>query len=149
MDAWMIWAVVAVVLVIIEIFTPSFFFVCLAAGALVGSVAAAFRLDLAWQLVLFAVGSTAAFLFVRPVMMKYFLKKDRLATGVDALVGRVARVSEAIDPEAGYGRVAIDGDDWRAVDVAGQPSAVGESVEVVRVDSATVYVRRLPAQQHN
>ncbi len=143
MDAWMIWAVVAVVLVIVEIFTPSFFFVCLAAGALLGSVAAALELGTAWQLVLFAAGSTAAFLFVRPVMMKYFLKKDRLATGVDALVGRMARVSEAIDPVTGGGRVAIDGDDWKAVAVDGQSSAVGESVEVVKVESATVYIKKL------
>jgi membrane protein implicated in regulation of membrane protease activity len=139
MDAWMIWAVVAVVLVIIEIFTPSFFSVCLAVGALSSSVAAAVGLPLAWQLVLFAVGSTVAFVFVRPVMMKYFLKKDRLKTGVDALVGRVAKVSEVLDP---MGRVAIDGDDWRAVEVDGAHARVGDSVEIVKVESATLHVKK-------
>lgn len=143
MNVWMIWAVAAVVLAIVEIFTPSFFFICLAVGALLGAVAAALGLGLSWQLVFFAVGATAALLFIRPVMMKYFLKKDKVKTGVDALAGRVARVSEAIDPERGTGRVAIDGDDWRAIEVDGLPAAVGENVEVKRVDSATVYVKKL------
>jgi membrane protein implicated in regulation of membrane protease activity len=142
MDAWMIWAVVAVVLVIIEMFTPSFFFVCLAAGGLLGAAAAALGLTLAWQLVAFAAGSTAAFLFIRPVMMKYFLKMDRLKTGVDALVGRVAKVSEALEP---VGRVAIDGDDWRAIEADGAHARVGDSVEIVKVESATLHVKRLPA----
>ncbi len=148
MEAWMIWAVVAVVLAIIEIFTPSFFFICLAVGALLGSVAAGLGLDLTWQLVLFAAGATVAFIFVRPLMMKYFLKKDKLKTGVDALVGRMARVSEAIDPEANRGRVAIDGDDWRAISADGLISQVGDNVEIVKVESATVYVKRVPAQSN-
>ncbi len=140
MDIWMIWAIAAVVLAIVEIFTPSFFSICLAFGALCAAIVAGVELGLSWQLVAFAVGATVAFVFARPVMMKYFLNKDKVKTGIDALVGRVGIVSEVLDPT---GRVAIDGDDWRAIEVGGNRVAVGENVEVLRVESATVYVKKI------
>lgn len=141
MNAWMIWAVAVIVLAILEIFTPSFFMICLAFGALCASIAAAIGLGLSWQLSFFAVGSIVAFVFVRPVMMKYLLKKDKVKTGVDALIGRVGRVSEAINPELHRGRVAIDGDDWRAISVDNEPIPLGQNVEIVRVESTTIYVK--------
>ncbi len=94
---------------------------------------------LSWQLVAFAVGSTIAFVFVRPVMMKYLMNKDKVKTGVDALVGRVAIVSEDLKPT---GRVAIDGDDWRAVEVDESHVGIGEKVVVKKVDSATLHVKK-------
>lgn len=142
MEPWMIWAAAVIVLAILEIFTPSFFMICLSFGALCASVAAALGLGLAWQLLFFAVGSTLAFIFVRPVMMKYFLKKDKVKTGVDALVGRTGRVTEAIDPQQNRGRVAVDGDDWKAIAIDNEPIALGQHVEIVKVDSTILYVRK-------
>ncbi len=145
MEPWMIWVVAAIVLAILEIFTPSFFALCLAVGALFGAVTASIGMDVSWQLLFFAIGSTMAFLFVRPVMVRYFRKKggEAVATGIDALIGRTGRVSEPIDPSENRGRVAIDGDDWKAVSAAGEPIAFGEAVEIVRVDSATLFVKKI------
>jgi membrane protein implicated in regulation of membrane protease activity len=140
----MIWVVAAIVLAILEIFTPSFFALCLAAGALLGAITAGIGMDLNWQLLFFAIGSIMAFIFVRPVMMRYFMKKgkDAVVTGVDALIGRTGKVSEAIQPQDNRGRVAVDGDDWKAVSAFGEPIAFGEPVEIVRVDSATLFVKK-------
>jgi membrane protein implicated in regulation of membrane protease activity len=143
MEPWMIWAAAAIVLVIVEIFTPSFFAICLAFGALLGSITAGIGMELSWQLLFFAIGSTMAFLFVRPVMKRYFFKKDEVKTGVDALVGRTGRVSEAIDPEQNRGRVSIDGDDWKAISVENEPIAYGQPVRIVKVDSTILYVRKV------
>lgn len=144
MELWQIWAIAVIVLAIFEIFTPSFFALCLAVGALCASIVAGIGLNLSWQLVFFAATSIMAFLFVRPVMLKYFLRKDKdVATGVDALIGRIGRVSVPIDPEVGSGRVAIDGDDWRAVTEDNSAVAYGESVEIVKVDSATLIVKKI------
>ncbi len=140
MEAWMIWAIVVVVLAIVEMLTVSFFSLCLAFGALCASVGAACGLHLNGQLLLFVLGGLAAFVFVRPVMVKYFLKKDRVKTGVAALVGRMARVTETI-PAGDSGRVSVDGDDWKAVSVDGDAVPAGEPVEIVRVESAVVYVK--------
>lgn len=130
------WAVAVVLLAIVEIFTMGFFSLCLAFGALCAAIAAGVGMVVEWQLVAFAAGAAVAFAFVRPVMVRLFMKKDTLRTGVDALVGRRARVSEP-------GRVAVDGDDWRAVEVGGVPLEAGDDVEIVGVDSATLSVRKL------
>jgi membrane protein implicated in regulation of membrane protease activity len=144
MEPWMIWVITAIVLAIIEMFSMSFFSLCLAFGALCAAVAAGLGAGLSGQLLLFAAGSAVAFIFVRPVMLKYFLRSDRtVPTGIDALLGRIGKVSEAIDPEMDCGRVAIDGDDWKAVSVDNQPIAFGERVEIVQVESATVFVRKI------
>jgi len=76
-------------------------------------------------------------------MLKYFLKKDKVKTGVDALVGRIGRVSEAIDPELHRGRVAIDGDDWKAISMENEPIAVGQRVEIAKADSTILYVKKI------
>ena len=138
----MIWAIAVIVLAILEIFTPSFFMICLSFGALCATVGAALGLELAWQLSFFAAGATLAFAFVRPVMMKYFLKKDKVKTGVDALVGRIGRVSETINPVVNQGRVAVDGDDWKAISIENESIAGGEIVEIVKVDSTILYVKK-------
>lgn len=143
MEPWMIWVVAAIVLAILEIFTTSFFSLCLAFGTLLAAIVAGIGLGLSWQLLFFAIGAINAFIFVRPVMLRWFMKPaEAVPTGVDALIGRLGKVSEPIDPEQNRGRVAIDGDDWKAVSVTGEPVAFGERVEIVRVDSATLFVKK-------
>ncbi|MCL2560723.1 MAG: NfeD family protein [Rikenellaceae bacterium] len=143
MQPWVMWAIVVIALMTIEILSSSFYAMCLAVGALLSAILAAIGLGLEWQLAAFAVGSTLAFIFVRPVMKKYFFKKDEVKTNVDALVGQIGRVSETIDPRAATGRVAVGGDDWKAVSIHGEHIAAGESVRVERVDSTIVYVKKI------
>ena len=66
------------------------------------------------QIILFAVVSVLCLLFVRPVALRYLhRKKGDKVSNADAIIGRIGRVSEAIEAD-GFGRVAIDGDDWSA-----------------------------------
>ena len=143
MELWQWWLIATILLAILEIFTPSFFAMCLAVGTALAAIVAGIGLSLSWQLGFFAVGSIVAFIYVRPVMLKYFLKKDKVKTGVDALVGRVGRVSEPIDPELNRGRVAVDGDDWKAVSVDNTTIPYGQNVEIVKVDSTILYVKSI------
>lgn len=142
MDAWMIWAIAVIVLATLEIFVPSFFMICFSFGALCSTAGSAFGAGPAWQWLFFAAGSLLAFIFVRPIMMKYFIKKDKVQTGVDALVGRMGRVSEPIDPQMGRGRVSVDGDDWKAIAMDNEPIAFGQHVEIVKVESTILYVKK-------
>jgi membrane protein implicated in regulation of membrane protease activity len=50
------------------------------------------------------------------------------------MVGKEGRVSEDIIA-GGYGRVAIDGDDWKARSIDGSAIAQGARVRVVKMDS--------------
>lgn len=74
--------------------------------------------------------------------MKYLQKKGEQdhKTGVDALIGRTGKVSETIQADD-YGRVAIDGDDWKAKSADGTQIAKGTKVEIVAIDSVILTVK--------
>ena len=141
---WHIWVIIALVLFIIEFFTSGFAVACFSIGALAAAIGSACHCSLIWQIVLFAVFSFLAFVFVRPLVLKYFFKKngDKL-TNANALVGKKGKVSSNIDPEKGYGRVAIDGDDWKAVSIDGGFIPKGTVVEVVSIDSIILTVKTI------
>lgn len=138
---WEWWAVAALVLLIAEIFVPGFFLVCLGIGCMFSALAAGLGATATVQLLVFSAFSLAAFFTVRPFMLKAFVKND-LKTGADALAGRRAKVTQDFDAMH-MGRVSIDGDDWRAEAIGNNTFRVGDSVEIVRVESNTVIVKPL------
>jgi len=142
MEIWHVWVIVALFFFVLEIFTNGFAVACFSIGAVAAAVASGLGLSLLWQLLIFAVLSIVALVTVRPLVMKLFYKKDEVCkTNGDALIGREGRVSEEIDPISGKGRVAIDGDDWKAVSCDGSVIAKGSMVEVISRDSVIITVK--------
>ena len=148
-SVWLIWALVAVVCVIVEIFTVGFAVVCFAFGAVAASVCAACGLALWWQIAAFVVFTSLAFIFVRPFVLKRLYSKTDVKTNADALIGRIGRVSEQIDNAEGKGRVAVDGDDWKAVAENDEIIGVGQKVEIVSRDSIVLTVRPVVSIKDN
>lgn len=143
MQIWHIWILIALAFFILEIFTAGFAVACFSFGAVGSAIGALCGLTLIWQLVIFAVVSLLALIFVRPLVVKVFYKKSAGAqTNADAIIGRTGRVSETIDPAAGKGRVALDGDDWKAVSENGEIIAKGQTVEIVGRDSIIITVKK-------
>ena len=142
MEIWHYWAIAALLLVVGEIFTSTFALICLAIGAVAAAVAAAVGCILEMQLVWFIVGTIASFLIVRPLLRR-LSKVDEVPTNADALIGRRATVSEEINPQAGTGRVAIDGDDWKAESENDEPIEKGAKVVVVSRESIILTVKKL------
>ena len=144
MQVYQIWLIVAIVLVIIEICTAAFGSICFAIGAAVAAIAAGIGAGLTWQIVIFAVVSLLTFIFLRPFMLKFMDRKSKdVKTNADALVGRKGIVSERIDASQLTGRVAIDGDDWKAVTEDGSVIEKGTQVEIVKLDSIILTVKPL------
>ena len=144
MEVWHYWVIIALVFVIVEMFTTGFAVMCISFGCLFGAVASALDWDIKWQLLAFAVGTVLAFLTVRPLVYKFFYKKGQeVKTNVDALVGRRAIVTERIEGELHAGRVKIDGDDWKAVSTDTEPIEVGATVEVTAINSVILTVKKL------
>lgn len=140
MEPWHIWIIVALIFFIMEIFTPSFAVACLSIGAIGGAIASACGLGLKFQILVFAIATLLAFVLVRPVVLKLFHNKSKeVLTNVDALVGKLAIVSEEIKPVVG-GRVKVDGDDWKAVTADGSPVEAGKVVRILKVDSVILTV---------
>lgn len=144
MEYYQIWLIAAIVLVIIELLTAGFGVICFAVGALFSALAAFLGVDsLVWQLLIFAVASVLCFIFLRPVVLRFLDKKSKdVKTNADALIGKTAIVSETIDSSTNQGRVAVDGDDWKAVSADGSVINKGEKVEIISRDSIILTVKK-------
>lgn len=142
-NLWQVWAIIAVVSLILELFSGDFFIMCFAIGAAVSLLCALCGLSLTAQIIIFSVASVLSVLFVRPVALKYFHRNDpQRASNADALLGREGRVSQTI-VAGGDGRVAIDGDDWKAVSADGSDIAQGTPVRVVGRESIIITVETI------
>lgn len=142
MEVYQIWLIIAIILVIVEICTAAFGSICFAIGAGLAALAAALGGGVTWQIIVFAAVSLLTFIFLRPVVIRFLDRKSKdVKTNADALVGRKGIVSERIDAKQHTGRVAIDGDDWKAVSEDGSVIEKGISVEIVKLDSIIVTVR--------
>jgi membrane protein implicated in regulation of membrane protease activity len=138
--AWLIWAIVAVLLAVGEIATPGLFFLGpIAFAAVAAGVVAAIGAGAAVQLIVFIAGSIASVLFVRPLARRHLHMPAALRTGTAALEGTKALVLQRVD--ANGGRVRIGGEEWSARafmdDRVYEP---GERVEVVKIEGATALV---------
>ncbi len=112
-NLWQLWAILAVVCLIVELMTGGFFIICFAIGAVAAALTTLFG-GLALQVVVFIIFSAVSVFMVRPFALRYLHEnKPAPKSNADALLGRVGRVSETI-VAGGFGRVAIDGDDWKA-----------------------------------
>lgn len=144
MEGWHIWIIIALIFVIIEMFTSGFAVMCISIGCLFGAVASAIDWELKWQLLAFAIGTALAFMTVRPLVYKFFYNKSHeVKTNMDALVGRKALVTERIEGELHPGRVKVDGDDWKAVSLEAEAIEVGEAVEITALNSVIVTVKKI------
>ena len=139
---WQAWAIAAALCLTLELTSGDFFFCCFAIGAAGAAVAAPFT-GVWVQLAVFAVVSVASLFWVRPVALRYLHKgEDGRLSNADALTGRSGMVSQAIQA-GGYGRVAIDGDDWKAKSADGEAIGLGERVRVTALESTIITVERI------
>jgi len=139
-NLWLIWVIISILCLILELSSGDFFILCFAIGAAVSAILAGCGLSLTWQIVAFAVVSALSLLLVRPALIRKLHKPQReRLSNADAMIGQVGRVSEPI-VAGGYGRVAIDGDDWKSTSVDGVAIDKGTRVRVVKMDSIILTV---------
>lgn len=142
MELYLIWFIAAVVLVVVEIFTPGFAVLCLAIGALGAGIIDLCGLSLNIQLITMLVLTVLSFIFVRPFALKYLnKKKDEVVTNADAIIGKKGVVTEIIDASNNTGRIKIDGDFWKAVSHDGAIIEIGKHVEILSRDSLILTVK--------
>lgn len=119
MDAWIYWIIAAALLAGLEVLTQMVWTICLAIGCVASAIAAAFGLDVAWQISIAGIVSVIAYLALKPLFDKWQKKtnaknKHLARTGMDALLGRKGVVTHEIKPGE-MGRIRIDGDNWQAL----------------------------------
>jgi len=140
-NLWLIWVIISIVCLILELTSGDFFLLSFAIGSAVAAIVAGCGAGLTWQIILFAIFSTLSLLLVRPALIKKLHKPNRIRlSNAEAMAGQQGRVSERIE-EGGYGRVAIDGDDWKARSVDGSAIEKDVNVRVVKMESIIAIVK--------
>ena len=88
-NMWQLWAIVAVICLILELSSGDFFIICFSIGAVFAAIGAALSLNFYWQLALFALFTVVALFTVRPIALRYLHKNEpNKPSNADALLGR-------------------------------------------------------------
>ena len=139
MPAWVIWAILAVLLALGELATPGLFFLGPVALATLPALFVSFFAPAWVQVLVFIAGSLAALAILRPVARSHLRMPAITRTGTDALVGARATVLERVDADSG--RVRIGGETWSArAYMDDQVLEPGTRVEVAKIEGATALV---------
>ena len=144
MELWIVWLIVATLLLVVELITGFIAALCLAVGALVASVCGIFGFGIEVQLLALVVGVILAFIFLAPFVNR--LRKRRSGredynSNMNALIGREAVVERSFEGEGSPGRMRIDGDSWQIKSKDGDVIRHGTKVKVVGYDSIILIVK--------
>ena len=146
---WIVWAVLGVILVIAEIFTPGFVLLWFGVGAFAAALASLVGLDYPLQFLVFVAVSVALTAASRTIFANYFVRENEsgaFKTGVDALPGKIGTVVSSSRGALHEGAVKVYGSTWTAYPAEGEePLEAGDRVMVERLQGASIYVRRVHA----
>ena len=142
-NLWLFWSIITFVCLIMELSSGDFYVTCFAIGALVSIVTAVIGLPFWMQVVVWAVCSVLSIWLIRPHLVQAIHKgADERKSNADALMGQIGEVSQII-VAGDYGRVKLDGDDWKAEAPGSQENIeVGAKVKVVGRESIILQVER-------
>lgn len=139
-DAWLIWLIAAGLFAAGEVASLDLVLLMFAGGALGGVVVALLGGAVALQMVAFVAVSALLLFLVRPIAQRHLTERTPLQLdGVDAVVGRTAVVTRAVDRH--NGRIKLGADEWTArTQHSGETFAIGETVRILQVEGATAVV---------
>lgn len=135
----LLWLIAVVVFVAIEALTyqlVSIWFAIGAAGALIAFVCGA---ALPVQIGVFVVLSVLMFAALRPISIR-LVKKRRIKTNADELVGKTALITEAVNNLNGTGSGKINGMVWTVRSISDEPIPVGATARIVRIEGVKLIV---------
>lgn len=137
LELWQSLSIAGLVLLIVEILTPTMFFLNLALACFVTAGVSVYFSELNILVPVWVVAS-AVFLF----LLKPLQKRNKISagTGMDKYVGQKAQVIEKIDGDGGV--ISVFDERWDARSENGEEFDVGSKVYIVRNENLTMFVRK-------
>ena len=140
MVLWEFLVVCGIGFIILELFTPSMFFLNFALASFLTAVASLYTTKMITLVLIFFVLSFLSFLFLRPFLLRKFSKETE--TGVnDKYIGKIAKVIEEVS--GNNGAVSIYDERWNARTEDGSVIGIGEEVKIIRNESLIMFVEKL------
>jgi membrane protein implicated in regulation of membrane protease activity len=142
--AWVVWAALILIFLVIEIFTLDFTFLMLGVASIGGVVAAVLHVPWFFQILIVGVLAVLLIFTVRPPLLQALRKgADETPTNVDALLGMRGTVSKPFSGGVGLVKLA-NGDTWTSRNAGTPPDlSIGDEVVVVAIEGATAVVAPL------
>ena len=136
---WQFLCVVGIAFVILEIFTPSMFFLNFALAAFITAIVSLVTLNHFALVLIFFVFSFISFVFLRPILLRRNSKDTE--TGIEGkYIGKVAKVTEEVTKDRGV--ITIYGERWEARSLGEQSIPAGVDVKIVRNDGLIMFVEK-------
>lgn len=136
-EPWHVFASLGIALALAEFFTPSFFALPAGLAFLATAAVALFSQDWTLLSVVLAVNLGIVYAtFQRYVWPR--LQTTMTRTNAEGMTGKIAVVTQAIDPVSGAGEVKLYGDTWKVI--AQRPFSVGDQVRIIRTEGNRVIV---------
>lgn len=136
----LIWLGVAIVFGILELLTPSLFFIWFSVGAIVLMFASLVITNLFIQLLIFAIISITLLV----VATNKIVKKDKgykYNTNLQAVLNSKGYVKDDILPN-GTGTVVVDREEWTAISSENEKIEAGETVDVLKIEGVKLIVKK-------
>ena len=142
---WVIWLVIAIIMIIIEVVTTGLATLWFAVGAIVAMIMDLCGASPALQIIVMSVVSIVCFalcmIWVRP-KLESLRKKNIQRTNADRLIGREGIVIVPLNRTEGKGQVKVDGQIWSAK--ADEDIAEGIKVVVKSIEGVKLVVETAP-----
>ena len=139
---YILWIILAVAFLLVEFGTVTLVSIWFVAGVLAALGAYFLGAALWLQVLVFAVFSMLMLLLLRPFLRK-FVDPHKVPTNVDAVIGKEAVVTEAIDNLKGVGAIRLNGLTWSARSEDGSEIPVDTVVQVQAVEGVKAIVKPL------
>lgn len=140
MLAWQFLCVVGIAFVILEIFTPSMFFLNFALASFITALASVYTANKFALVLVFFVLSFLSFAFLRPVILRRNTKETE--TGIEGkYIGKTAKAAEEICDSKGV--ITIYGERWEARSEDGSVIPAGCDVKIIRNEGLTMFIEKL------
>ena len=149
-NIWFIWIIAGIVLIIGEIFTPSFLLALIGISCITAGVFAIFiPAKLAFiPLCIFAITTVLLLIYIRPICKKYLYNKDAPSSNVDAMKDKILTAETKIDG-TNSGTVKLYADLWKARTEDETVIEAGEKVRIIRIEGNTVIVCKISNSEQN
>ena len=136
-----VWLALMIAFVVLEATTVQLICIWFAAGSLAAMLVNLLGGALWLQILVFFTLSIVLLALLWPLAKKHF-KPKLVATNADALVGKLCKVTEDIDPDEG-GRVKVGDVTWSARSETGEVIPAGTQVKILKIQGAKVFVEKV------
>lgn len=139
MDMWIVWAIVAMFMLVVEFVTPGFFAIVVTVGALSALLISLMIKNLFVQIIVFLIVSVLSYIYLKPVIRKFFQPKTPITTTSARLVGSHGVVIKKIEFPDFRGLVKVEGETWTAK-TDNYEIKEGTTVRVAAIEGASLIV---------